>query len=248
DKLQALDNMKSQFLASMSHELRTPLNAILNFARFILMGLFGATTDKQRDGLEKIISSAEHLLSLINDVLDVTKIESGMLQLLVEDDVNLETELRSVISTAESLVSSKPIQLIQDIDDDLPLLVGDRRRIRQILLNVISNACKFTESGTITISANTRGDEIMFAVIDTGLGIAADDLDIIFEPFQQTEHGIKHAGGTGLGLPISKKLVEAHEGRLWVESEVGEGSSFYVTLPIEPLRLLEKLQIVREKV
>jgi signal transduction histidine kinase len=240
-ELRELDNMKSQFLASMSHELRTPLNAILNFTKFVSMEVYGSVTEQQHDALGKIVGSAQHLLSLINDVLDVTKIEAGMMQLFIEADVDPQLELQTVIATAETLLSEKPVELIRDIDANLPLIVGDRRRVRQILLNLVSNACKFTEVGRVTISAKNRGDELLFAVSDTGPGIAHEDLDIIFEPFRQTEHGVKHAGGTGLGLPISRKLVAAHGGRLWVESEVGDGSTFYLTLPVRSLELVEAM-------
>lgn len=246
EELRALDDMKSQFLASMSHELRTPLNAILNFTKFISMNVYGPVTDKQKDALDKIVNSAQHLLSLINDVLDITKIESGMMQLFIEDDVNPNEELESVVATAETLLANKPVRFIQDIDDNLPIIVGDKRRIRQILLNLVSNACKFTDEGSVTLSAKNRGQELLFAVIDTGPGIAAEDLEIIFEPFQQTEHGIKHAGGTGLGLPISKKLAEAHGGRLWLETTRGEGSAFYVTLPVRSPELLKMLDFSEE--
>jgi signal transduction histidine kinase len=246
EELRALDDLKSQFLASMSHELRTPLNAILNFSKFISMGVYGPVTDKQKETLDKIVGSGQHLLSLINDVLDITKIESDMMQLFIENDVDLREELQSIVATAETLLAGKSIELIHDIDDDLPRMVGDKRRIRQILLNLVSNACKFTEQGSVTISAKNRGEEILFAIIDTGPGIAPEDIELIFEPFQQTEHGIKHTGGTGLGLPISKKLTEAHGGRLWVETEVGEGSTFYVVLPTRSPQLLEQLAVGEE--
>lgn len=234
EKLRAVDTMKSQFLASMSHELRTPLNAILNFTEFVALGMLGDVNDAQVDALNKSIDSGRHLLSLINDVLDMTKIESGMMKLFIENDIDLHKEVEPVISTAQTLLADKPeVRLVQDIDAELPILSGDRRRIRQILLNLVSNAVKFTEQGSITLAIKNRPDEVLFAVIDTGPGINLADQPMIFEPFQQTETGIRHAGGTGLGLPISKRLVEAHGGRLWVESHVGEGAAFYFSLPLK---------------
>jgi signal transduction histidine kinase len=238
EKLRAVDQMKSQFLASMSHELRTPLNAILNFTEFVTLGMMGPVNDKQQDALNKSLDSGRHLLSLINDVLDMTKIESGMLKLFVEENLNLHHELQQVIAPMQTLLKGKPVSFVQDIDSNLPLIAGDRRRIRQILLNLVSNAAKFTEEGSITLSAKKRENDILFAVIDTGPGIDPHDHDLIFEPFKQTETGIRHAGGTGLGLPISKKLAEAHGGKLWVESHKGEGAAFYFTLPIHSAELI----------
>ncbi|HRF97578.1 MAG TPA: HAMP domain-containing sensor histidine kinase, partial [Aggregatilineales bacterium] len=243
DQLRAVDQMKSQFLASMSHELRTPLNAILNFTEFVSLGMLGQVNDKQKDALGKSLDSAKHLLSLINDVLDMTKIEAGMMKLFIEDNIDLTQELNTILATGKTLLHDKPVVLVQDIDPDLPRLVGDKRRIRQILLNLMSNACKFTEKGSITLSVKKRHDELLFAVIDTGPGIAPQDQDIIFEPFRQSEHGIKHAGGTGLGLPITKKLVEAHGGKLWLESDKGQGASFYLTLPIHSETLITEMQL-----
>ena len=240
-QMRAVDAMKSQFLASMSHELRTPLNAILNFTEFVALGMMGEVNDRQRDALGKATESGRHLLSLINDVLDITKIESGMMQLFVEPNIDLYTELDAAKVAGLTLKHNKPIAYIEDIDPNLPNIVGDKRRIRQVLLNLVSNAVKFTDAGTITMSVKQRGDEILFAVSDTGPGIAKEDQAQIFEPFVQTEQGIQHAGGTGLGLPISTRLVEAHGGRLWLESIVGEGSTFYFTLPIRSETLVQQI-------
>src|SRR5262249_15852399 len=142
-------------------------------------------------------------------------------------------------ATAQTLLKDKPVEFVQDIDEALPLVMGDKRRIRQILLNLVSNAAKFTDEGSITFSVKKRNDEILFADSDTGPGIAQEDQSIIFQRFVQTETGIQHAGGTGLGLPISKRLAEAHGGRLWVESEEGEGASFFVVLPIRSQAVVE---------
>lgn len=245
EKLRAVDAMKSQFLASMSHELRTPLNAILNFTEFVSLGMLGDVNERQKDALDKALESGRHLLSLINDVLDITKIESGMMRLLVEPDVDVYAELNTVKATAESMIGAKSVRYVEDVDDDLPKLVGDRRRIRQILLNLVCNAVKFTEYGTITISVKRRGDDLLFAVNDTGPGIPLEEQQIIFQPFVQTGKGIKHHNGTGLGLPISNRLIEAHGGKLWLESSPGNGSAFYFTLPVRSDALLE--QVYREE-
>lgn len=243
EELRALDTLKSQFLASMSHELRTPMNAILNFTEFMSMGMLGSVNEKQLDALDKILGSGKHLLALINDVLDITKVESGMMRLFVEDDVDLHQELAPVFSTAETLLKDKPVQFVKEVDAELPLMVGDKRRIRQILLNLVSNAVKFTDEGNVTVCVKRENGDMRFEVRDTGPGIALEDQEIIFEPFQQTETGIQHAGGTGLGLPISRRLVEAHGGKLWVESELGKGATFFVTLPIRSEALLQMIEM-----
>jgi len=226
------DRIKSQFLASMSHELRTPLNAILNFVDMTLMGVFGSINEEQADAMQKSLDSGKHLLSLINDVLDITKIHSGMMKLFYEDNVDLGAEVQAAASGAEPLVKNKPIQLVMEVEPNLPIIRADRRRIRQVLLNLLSNAAKFTEQGTITLRAKQHNGQVLFEVVDTGPGIAEDDQEVIFQPFQQTETGVRHAGGTGLGLPISRYLMEAHGGRLWVESTPGRGAAFFAALPI----------------
>ena len=232
DRALQADTIKSQFLASMSHELRTPLNAMLTFTELIAMGVFGPINDEQTDYLQKSMQSGRHLLSLINDVLDITKIQAGMMKLFIEDGFEVAQEVGIVVAAGEKMLGDKPVQLVLDIDPNIPDLRCDKRRIRQVLLNLLSNAIKFTDKGTITLCAKKRENEILFAVIDTGPGIAQDQQGIIFEPFVQTETGIQHAGGTGLGLPISKQIVDAHQGRLWVESAPGEGAAFFVTLPL----------------
>jgi signal transduction histidine kinase len=239
-ELERTDLMKSQFLASMSHELRTPLNAIINFTQLIAMGVVGPVTEDQAVMLSTSLSSAKHLLQLINDVLDISKIQAGRLGLYIEENVNLNDEIRAVVDMAEPLLQKQnagleqPIQFIQDIDDTLPLVTCDRRRVRQVLLNLLSNAIKFTEEGSITLSAKTREQDCFFAVMDTGPGIPQDMQAQIFEPFVQATDGMKHAQGTGLGLPISRSLVQAHGGDLWVESKAGEGTTFFFTLPLRP--------------
>lgn len=231
-KAERSDQVKSAFLASMSHELRTPLNSIINFTKFVAKGTVGEVNEEQQNLLNEVIDSAKHLLGLINDVLDMSKIESGSLKLFVEDNVNLNTILKSVVSNGKTLIGDKPITLESEIAPDLPPMRGDRQRILQILLNIMSNAAKFTEEGTIKISAQPKGDEIQIAIQDTGPGIAAGDFDGVFQPFKQTTTGLREGGGTGLGMPISKNLVEAHFGRLWLESTPGKGTTFFVALPV----------------
>ncbi|MCL4252723.1 MAG: hypothetical protein KJ043_02970 [Anaerolineae bacterium] len=229
--------VKSQFLAAMSHELRTPLNAILNFTQFVSTGVLGDINQEQEETLNKVVTSGEHLLSLINDVLDISKIEAGALELFVEDDINMNKELKIIVETAKGLLQTDTVTIEQDIQPDLPLITGDKQRINQILLNLVSNACKFTEKGTITIGAKQHDDTIQFYVKDTGAGIASADFDKIFETFGQTRVGLKKGRGTGLGLPISRRLAEAHGGTLTLESTVGVGTTFTVTLPIKPEQL-----------
>lgn len=224
---------KSQFLAAMSHELRTPLNGILNFTQFVSSGMMGPVNERQIDFLTKATTNGEHLLSLINDVLDISKIESGSLKLFIADNVNLNTIVDSVVANGSSLLQDKPVELILDVQPDLPTIRADERRIAQILLNLVSNACKFTEAGSVTLRARAENGNVLFTVQDTGPGIAPEEQDAVFEVFGQTDSGLKKGEGTGLGMPISRRLAEAHGGKLWVESTLGEGASFYVSLPVQ---------------
>jgi len=224
---------KSAFLSSMSHELRTPLNAIINFVEMIARGMIGPVNQEQVELLDQALHSSKHLLNLINDVLDISKIQAGQLTLFIEDQVSVHVEVEATLSIVGGLLQEKGLQLVRDIDPHLPMVSCDRRRVRQVLLNLISNAIKFTQKGTITVSVKNQGQEVLFAVIDTGSGISPDKQDLIFEPFIQAENGERQVHGTGLGLPISRSLVRAHGGELWVESQNGEGSAFFFTLPVE---------------
>ncbi|MCI0709204.1 MAG: ATP-binding protein [Chloroflexi bacterium] len=236
------NSVKSQFLASMSHELRTPLNAILNFTQFVSSGMLGAVNDEQVDMLVKATDSGRHLLSLINDVLDISKIEANSLKLFIEHDVDLREEIDSLASTAEAVLVDKHVALELDIQD-IPLITGDKRRLRQIMLNLISNACKFTDEGYVRISLRPEPEHILFVVEDTGPGIAPEEHQLVFESFRQTKSGLKKGEGTGLGLPISRKLTEAHGGEMWLESQVDKGATFFVRLPIHPVHLAEAKEI-----
>jgi signal transduction histidine kinase len=228
------NRLKTQFLTSMSHELRTPLNAVINFAYLLSAGLEGPLTEAQVDMLNRIGEAGRHLLELINNILDLAKIESGRIDLLLED-VKLGELITSVMSTAAGLVRDKQIRLHYEAPDDLPLVRGDRGRIRQILLNLVANAAKFTERGHILVRATATTQAVIVSVEDTGIGMTPEEIPQAFTEFVQVEGGLaRRVGGTGLGLPISKQFVEMHGGVMWVESQPGAGSTFYFTLPIAP--------------
>jgi signal transduction histidine kinase len=228
-----LARVRTQFLASISHEIRTPLNAILNYSQIVSSGMFGEINPQQADALNKVTQSGHHLLGLVNDALDMSKIESGQMKLFIEPNIDLKTELQLVIDTAHSLLKDKPaVTFSAEIAEDLPKINGDRRRIRQIFLNLVSNACKFTNSGSITLTLEVEGEQIIGSVKDTGPGIAPEEQKQIFEMFRQASAGREKGEGTGLGLPISRYFAEMHNGRLWVESRVGQGATFKVAFPI----------------
>lgn len=242
------NKVKSQFLASVSHELRTPLNAILNFTQFVARGMAGEVNEEQVELLSQVTSSGEHLLRLINDVLDISKIEAGALELFVEANIDIREELNQIITLGKTLLSDKPVQLKADIAPDLPPITADRQRVFQIILNLVANACKFTDQGSVTISAKHQSENnaLLISVADTGPGIAPEEQSLIFQNFQQTRIGMEK-GGTGLGLPISSRLAEAHGGKLWVESALGAGATFFVQLPINPAHLKPTERTSREK-
>jgi signal transduction histidine kinase len=222
----------------MSHELRTPLNAVINFTRFVVDGDMGEVNKEQAEILNEVVNSGRHLLSLINDVLDMSKIESGSLSLFVEEGVNVSALIDRAVSTGEGLLIGKPVRIVREVETDLPLMLGDRQRILQILLNIVSNACKFTEEGTITVRARRQDEEILIAVADTGVGIKPEDMPLVFDAFRQTGSGLRQAGGTGLGMPIARSLAEAHGGRIWLESTWNVGTTFYVALPVRSKTLV----------
>jgi signal transduction histidine kinase len=222
---------KSQFLANMSHELRTPLNAILGYAELILDKVYGDTPDKMREVLNRIQRNGRHLFGLINDVLDLSKIEAGQLTLSIAD-YSLKEIVQSVYSGVEALANQKRIALKAEVAADLPSARGDERKLTQVLLNLVGNAIKFTDAGEVEIKATAANGTFTVAVRDTGPGIAEAEQAKIFEEFQQAESPIsRKKGGTGLGLAIAKRIIELHGGRLWVESSPGHGSTFSFTVP-----------------
>ncbi len=237
EEMKELDRVKSQFLANMSHELRTPLNSIIGFSRVIIKGIDGPVNDTQQQDLTAIYNSGQHLLSLINDILDLSKIEAGKMQLSYSE-IKVADLVNSTMSTAMGLVKDKPIQLHTDIPDPLTPAWGDNTRVRQVLINFLSNAAKFTDEGTITVKAaqvtSPEGKpEIMVTVTDSGPGIAAADQGKLFLPFSQVDDSpTRKTGGTGLGLSICRSLIEMHGGRIGLlSSEVDKGSTFFFTLP-----------------
>jgi signal transduction histidine kinase len=222
---------KSQFLANMSHELRTPLNAILGYAELILDNVYGDTPDKMREVLDRIQRNGKHLLGLINDVLDLSKIEAGQLTLSLAD-YSLKEVVQSVYSAVEALAKEKHIALKVEVPPHLPAARGDERKLTQVLLNLVGNAIKFTDAGEVAIKAFAANGLFTVAVCDTGPGIAEAEQAKIFDEFQQADSSItKKKGGTGLGLAIAKRIVELHGGRIWVESSPGHGSTFSFTVP-----------------
>jgi signal transduction histidine kinase len=231
-ELETASRHKSEFLANMSHELRTPLNAIIGFSQVLQQRLFGEINEKQEEYLEDILSSGNHLLSLINDVLDLSKVEAGQVELELAE-LSLREALERGIVMVREPASRNGVRLSLELAPDVDIIRGDERRLRQVIFNLLSNAVKFTPpDGQVTVATTRVGDDVHVSVTDTGPGIAADDQERIFEEFQQTDVGVEQREGTGLGLALSKRLVELHGGRIWVESELGQGSRFVFTLPI----------------
>jgi signal transduction histidine kinase len=231
-QLEVASQHKSQFLANMSHELRTPLNAILGYTEMMADGLYGDVGEKAQGVLERVQSNGRHLLGLINDVLDLSKIEAGQLVLAIEE-YSVADMVATVLSATESLARAKNLKLGSAVAPGLPTGSGDARRLTQVLLNLVGNAIKFTDQGGVQIRAVRAGDRFEIAVVDTGPGIAPADQARIFDEFQQLDStSTRRKGGTGLGLSISRHIVELHGGRITVESEVGRGSTFRISLPV----------------
>jgi signal transduction histidine kinase len=238
-QLEIASQHKSQFLANMSHELRTPLNAVLGYAELLLDNLYGEIPAKARGVLERVQVNGQHLLALINDVLDLSKIEAGQLTLSLESYA-MASVVESVVTAAEPLASAKGLALKASVADGLPLGHGDERRLTQVLLNLVGNAIKFTDQGSVEIGAGLEDGLFVITVADTGPGIAPEDQARIFEAFQQVDNtSTRKKGGTGLGLAISKRIVEMHGGQLTVASDLGSGSVFRVTLPVHVGDMLE---------
>jgi signal transduction histidine kinase len=230
--LEEASRHKSQFLANMSHELRTPLNAILGYTELILDQIYGEVPEKIREVLERLEKSGRHLLGLINDVLDLSKIEAGQLSLSLTE-YSIKDVVRTVLTGVESLAAEKGLSLKATVDPEVSLGRGDERRLTQVLLNLVGNAIKFTEVGEVQVEVRTADGAFLVSVSDTGPGIAAADQEKIFEEFQQADSSsTRKKGGTGLGLSIAKRIIEMHGGRIWVESTLGEGSTFWFTVPV----------------
>ena len=230
-ELETASRHKSQFLANMSHELRTPLNAILGYTELILDNIYGDVSKKVRDVLTRLDKSGRHLLDLINDVLDLSKIEAGQL-LLSLSEYSMQDIVQTVFTGVESLAAEKKLSLKATAAQDLPLGHGDERRLSQVLLNLVGNAIKFTDAGEVNIDVKAFDSAFLVAVSDTGPGIPLSDQAKIFEEFHQVDStSTRKKGGTGLGLSISKRIVNMHGGRIWVESSPGNGSTFSFTIP-----------------
>jgi len=240
-ELRELDKLKSTFLANMSHELRTPMNSIIGYTDLLLDGVDGPINEEQEKSLKKIASNARHLLQLINDVLDISKIESGKMKLVIKE-LDIKWLIESVLPTFEPLLRQKNLTLTINIPDNLPFVYGDEDKVKQIMINLLSNAVKFTHKGGITISAKLSdkgikpGENPLFLEIcveDTGIGIKEEDITKIFDKFVQADlTTVRQYEGTGLGLSIARGLVSLHKGMIWVTSKYGEGSKFCFTLPI----------------
>lgn len=233
-KLREVDVLKTEFLASMSHELRTPLNSIIGFADVLLEGLDGELNERMEEDVRLIRESGSHLRGLIGDILDMSKIEAGRMDLRYEE-VDLCQLANDVLETAAPLAQEKKLFLHLDIDEDVKPVMADRTRVRQVMWNILGNAVKFTEKGSITISVQAQPNHVLCSIRDTGIGIKEENMAAVFEQFRQIDGGLNRAaGGTGLGMPITKKLVELHGGDIWVESVYGQGSTFLFTIPYEP--------------
>jgi len=231
-QLELASRHKSEFLANMSHELRTPLNAIIGFSEVLAERMFGEINDKQAEYLADILESGRHLLSLINDILDLSKIEAGRMEVELKDFA-LPEAIENTLVLVRERAHRRGIALGQAIGADVGGIRADERKVKQVLLNLLSNALKFTpEGGRIEVAARRVDDAVEIAVTDTGVGIAPEDQAAVFEEFRQVGTASKKVEGTGLGLAISRKFVELHGGRMWLTSEPGAGSTFAFTLPL----------------
>jgi signal transduction histidine kinase len=238
-QLEEASQHKSQFLANMSHELRTPLNAILGYTELMTDGAYGEPSEKMLGILKRLEANGKHLLGLINDVLDLSKIEAGQLVLELSD-YSVQDIAQTVRSTLEPLAADKKLAFKLELAPDLPPGHGDGRRLTQVLINLVGNAIKFTDAGEVAIKAEANNGAFHISVHDTGPGISAADQVKLFQEFQQADNAItRKKGGTGLGLAISKRIIEMHGGRIWVESQPGHGSTFAFTLPVVVERQVE---------
>jgi signal transduction histidine kinase len=231
-QLEVASQHKSEFLANMSHELRTPLNAVIGFSEVLTERMFGELNDKQDEYVKDIYASGTHLLSLINDILDLSKVEAGRMELELAG-FDLPQAIENALVLVRERALRRGITLEQSIDPHLGEIQGDERKIKQVLLNLLSNAIKFTpEGGRVGVRAALVDGRVEVAVSDTGIGIAPEDHEAVFEEFRQVGTAEKKAEGTGLGLALARKFIELHGGRIWVKSQVGAGSTFTFTIPM----------------
>jgi len=231
-ELEIANKHKSEFLANMSHELRTPLNAILGFTELIIDNIYGDVPDKIKEVLERVEKNGQHLLNLINDVLDLSKIEAGRLKLSI-NDYSMQSLIETVVTSLEALALEKKLELTINTYDDLAKGKGDEQRISQVILNLIGNAIKFTDQGGVKIEAKIVNQDFIVSISDTGPGLSEEDQQKIFEEFRQADgSSTRKKSGTGLGLSISKKIIEMHKGNIGVKSTLGKGSTFWFSLPI----------------
>jgi len=238
-QLEAASQHKSEFLANMSHELRTPLNAIIGFSEVLTERMFGELNEKQEEYLKDIYTSGQHLLSLINDILDLSKIEAGRMELELTD-FDLPQAIDNALTLVRERAGRRGIALHPSVEEHLGEIRGDERKVKQVLLNLLSNALKFTpEGGRIDLRAAVGDGMVEVSVADTGVGIAPEDQEAVFEEFRQVGTADKKVEGTGLGLALSRKFIELHGGRIWVKSQVGTGSTFTFTIPVRPSRVIE---------
>jgi PAS domain S-box-containing protein len=245
-EVERANKLKSEFLASMSHELRTPINALIGYSALLLDGVLGEVNARQSDALSRGRAAAEHLLALINDILDLAKIEAGKMPLHLED-VSLRDVILEVAQQVEPMVRKKQLDFSIDVDEDCPSIYTDRTKVKQVLLNLLSNAVKFTNRGQVSVDARCETDGVRIDVIDTGIGIRPNDLQAIWEDFRQVDQSrTREFGGTGLGLSITRKLLERLGGSVAVQSTYGEGSTFSVYLPLRvPTTPMGELAVAR---
>jgi signal transduction histidine kinase len=232
DAAEAANRAKSVFLASMSHELRTPLNSIMGFNSILLMEMAGPLNFEQKKQLKIVKGSSQHLLNLINDILDISKIEAGEFKLSYEE-FNLEKLINEVIEILKPLAEKKGLELNAIIDESTGVIKSDKRRLNQVLINLLNNAVKFTNRGGVTLSVRKEGDKLEIKVKDTGIGIDEESISELFQPFHQLDTGTNRVfEGTGLGLSICRRIIEMMGGKIWVESQPGVGSTFGFIIPV----------------
>ncbi len=231
-ELEEINSLKSQFVSNVSHELRTPLNGVLGYAELLRDGIYGTVNDEQKKALQNIIFSGNHLLDLINEILDFSKLQNGRMK-LYKEVCSIYNVIDAVAATVKPMLQNLPIELIIQMSPKLPDVYVDSQKIYQVFINIVGNAMKFTQRGEIEIQGRLTDSEILFSVRDTGIGIAKENVPLIFEEFRQLDgSNTRRYGGTGIGLSLAKRLIELHDGRIWVESELGKGSTFYFTLPL----------------